>query len=110
MSEQRTVTFVCPGRPGQAMVSEFRIVTRPAGSAGVSVTTEQAAALGVIEKHNSGRVPLTASEFDAMSQGEEAYLVELAGFPGSNLRPLFCWDDQESVPLFRQRLLHGGRD
>jgi hypothetical protein len=83
------------------------VVERLTGNACPEITREQETRLRAIAEANSGFVPLTEEEHDALCSGAGARVLTLAADEASNLHLLFCWDDDEAARLDRQRHLDG---
>ena len=84
----RTVRLEAPN--GSRFELEVEVAERPAaGPAPREVSPEQDAALRAVEAAHGGAVPVTEAEFHALTTGDAAALLALAGRASSHLRHLF---------------------
>jgi hypothetical protein len=106
LARRKTVRLVSPSRVGRYIRLELTVVGRRTGGPALEITVEDAAGYDVIAQANAGRVPITDEEYQALLGGDDERLLTLAARPGSNLRPLFFWEDSEATRLYRQRRGH----
>jgi hypothetical protein len=109
-TRKRRLRFVTSSPPCRVLELEAVVVGRLTGGAGFEITPPQDAALRAIESANAGDLPTSQEEFQALTDGDTARLLDLAGSPDSSLHPLFCWGLSEAARLHRQRHLHGTGD
>jgi hypothetical protein len=90
---RRMVRLAAPG--GAILKLEVFVVQLLAGGTGIEITQEQDDRIRSLEAANGGAAAITAEEYAALLDADEARVVELAGRPTSALHHLFNWDKRE---------------